>query len=132
MVNMKLFYVMHYDLEDPTWAGVEFMDLDKKKCKQWIKENFWDYYEGDQPDWDKNPTAKDLDDYTPDFIKDFDEDEILNELRLEICSYDHFEKVLGIITDKDKINEAIAKSIDGLFGTVLRVGDEIYENRKRG
>ena len=118
---MNLFYVMHYDVEDPTWSDVEFMDLDKKKCEQWIKENFWDYYEGDQPDWGLNLSTEDVEEYIPDYIKDFDEDEILRELKLEICSYEHFEKVLGIVTDKDKINEAIAKSIEGLFGTVLKV-----------
>ena len=121
---------MHYDVEDPTFSDVQFMDLDKKKCEQWIKENFWDYYEGDQPDLDL--PAEDIEEYIPDYIKDFDEDEILRELKLEICSYEHFEKVLGIITDKDKLNETIAKSINSLFGTVLKVGDQIYEDRKRG
>ena len=112
---------MHYDVEDPTFSDVAFMDLDKRKCVQWIKDSFWDYYDGEQPNWDSDLSVKDVEDYMPDYIKNFDEDEILRELKLEICSYDHFEEVLGIITDKEHLNEAIAKSIQSLFGTVLKV-----------
>jgi hypothetical protein len=87
---MKLYYVMHWDNEDPSWSDIEYASLDKTKCVDWIKNNWDSFYSGD---WDED------DEDLPCFIEDFDEEEIAYELAIKIKETD-----LEMDFDKDSIN----------------------------
>ena len=73
---MKLYYVMHWDDEDPCWSDLEFASFNKTDCVNWIRDNWDSFYSGG---WDED------EDELPLFIEDFDENEIAQELSLKIC-----------------------------------------------
>ena len=72
--NMKIFwYVMYIDFEDPDWSDVEFVDLSREDCVEWIQEKWGDYVEGG-PETDEAPS----------WVVEFDERIVWDELKLQI------------------------------------------------
>ena len=66
-----LFAVIHYDYEDPSRSGVEFIGLSEDECYKFIDENFEDYYSGK---WNEGPFE----------AEEMGKDWIKNELHLEV------------------------------------------------
>lgn len=86
---MKVFYVIHYDIEDPEWTDLEFAATTREACEQWIKDNWRDYAEDpDEECEDVDESDRDADspevDNAPEYISEFYEDDIKEKLHLGI------------------------------------------------